>query len=1620
MGKIVPKLDLNKTPQKVEDNSLIFAKNISLDNNQTIIPDNSIKCVLPFDKEISGNNKSLIIKGYIVGLDRKIYLFIRDVANNIYRILEYDEETKSTRIINCSWTYHGGIISGNVTTNNTNEYILNICESKATTDVPIKHINLSKCSFSDDESIYTQAPNIPFTNFSLNKTYVKNIPNGVYQFFVRYRIRDDFYTSWFPCSKECFAGNGETVKTIQGQIKYIFTNRDAAKSFIFTVRHLFNGENNTTDYTKIYKDFQVGFILSTNDSTVARSWKSFTFDVNEIYFDYDESAIKEINIDDILMNNYELFNVENITYFKDKQYIANYKETDFNPTNATVVIEDGFFRRPSFKLLSEIASDIKVDLYQKDMSSTQDTTYIDSIELSNQQTFGQYTVFTKWGDKDAKELISQTTLLDTTSNESDEGVDYKTKNDTSTYPNGAYTANLYCDYTHDPDLMFVNKGTTDIQSNVPGYIANFDLNHSYGNYLNLIRNYTVSSRTVHDVQDKFNHSWCHKVGLDGHWYFRSPNTPGAQLNNFGRNTFTIYDNGFNGCFSGTTGILNDIETSLTNYFKSACGEQRIIAAYIQDTNLNKYYIQGTIQDKDKPLNFIGSIVQDRTRASYNCIIASLKNNIVGIDSNGYFLAKFVNGGVTTYIPFSQVFIVFSTFKYDVEGDGSSESEEPYDANFRVDVTRRNYTLTCNCNVNNRYIKNSVQDLKEYTSLLPFTYYDFYIHFVKQNGIATNGYKINGGNSVCLVNHTPGHTYYNKPWFDNTKLNSIIYPEFKNIVIPNEYVAAFITIYKSNNDVCKLFNHELRTDGYHYADCLEADALLYNIKTKVLVINSNNQELTDGGNNPEKVDAEYYSSSDHEPIEMLGNSGCVRWARNVDTDLITFGLLDITYPITASGRGVLYYTLYLEHKGDKFIDIIVPADYSSTQAAHYLCTHLLDNELINQLVQYDEMLGMSDIESSLRIKTFYKSSDPSARSSYKNGENAISAISLACSAVSFEEAHRNALLNKTFATEPVVTDDLWLKINTKDSNNKDRQLIKITPYFMRSDLKTITLLTTTITGIYSNIVDYNLPGHHCKVIKPNRNYSNGIYVSGTDIYTKDIATDMLKLELVNDYVTLKTSNIKYILSNYNLNYVSLNDSLNAKIRSFKFDEDGKSFMQMIKALESLTASFMLTLVGMYKTYLRKYYYVVDENKKTRFDNTIRSSDINIDEVYRNIYRFHPEDYYNVPANRGEITNLYSIINEIYIHTKHSFYKFSGNNTLSTNEGEVNLKESNVFETGITEIFDSQHGYAGLANKKHSLVTFTNYVFYDELIRTIFAYDPHSGINAISAPIAKLIEYLKPIDVLFAEDPRHNRFFINFKNNVGNVCLSYNFDSKAFVSIHDFDFREAFASRTNTYFIQDYERTEIISGTNYSWYKDCLFAIDNDNYISDFIVNNNALTVNHSYDWMFKQSILSNSDVIYWERYEGSGTNLRVIVLPMSTIDVICNQQYEKIKAFNEVTWSCISIASYLSSGNVAEESNNQYGGSVFIIYSDRTMSSRKLGDNNISNNQSLDSNNYYEFIRYNEGLWTANFYRDNKNQDYADTDKSMIYGKYFVFRVYFNNKKFKIENVTFNYNNYEKA
>lgn len=595
------------------------------------------------------------------------------------------------------------------------------------------------------------------------------------------------------------------------------------------------------------------------------------------------------------------------------------------------------------------------------------------------------------------------------------------------------------------------------------------------------------------------------------------------------------------------------------------------------------------------------------------------------------------------------------------------------------------------------------------------------------------------------------------------------------------------------------------------------------------------------------------------------------------------------------------------------------------------------------------------------------------------------------------------------------------INISDVNNEERlELFRCTPFIYD-------------VHQYDSFDRMNLLGYICDVSKLTsggttiNDYFDGHYVSGNDISPKNYSHvyGELTLNLGSPEATLNNNdaNVIYtIYSNYNLKYLSLNVEITDFVKRNTVNDTGK----IISFIQSLELSDMFKLESMYKDFTQKTYVPYIEESTIKFDNTVRSSNILGDESTNGAYEFAATDYYNVPTNKGKIVNLCALGNFIVVHTEDSIFAFTGNNTISTNGGEnISLKETDVFDTGINEIFGSEYGFGGLKDKKHALVLPEMYVFYDEDANQIYAYSGQSQIEKISDSIEKLMKSAPIKKVRFGGDFVNSRMFVTFtfldNRTEHTMTLSYNFKNKSFVCLHDFKFSNSFNTKTKCYF---YTYSNI-------------YVVDKDTIgYDDTLVVNELSYPNYTFEETVQQQVVSRK---------------------ASIVDIMFNEHIENIKTLNALSWIISNINNFRYKGNVsaqrgflvAEEIlNRDYSGDKLRIYTD-TCYTGLLDISKKSNNSSIYNADSYKYPRYNQGVWTFDYFRDifniddifgyltdeEKIQDLTNSDKDKNYpqnvntannfsdnhplveGKYFVIRFILDPKNnFKLENVSLNLNN----
>lgn len=1460
MAQIIPKLNLNKTPSIVEPNSLVFAKNIRFDIDGSIHRDygvfpmsvhkgnntsnivnystitNRILSDIEFDTKNTTDKKDYLESIYknlkyvtaksvnendtvvakdgthkIVGIianSNEFYIFINGTYTEITSeneeinkvcnfIICYDEKKDKFYPCNCNWNWSGGTIAGCLINNLRGEKILNVCEKDAIVQVPLKCINLNTSKITDDERLYTQTPNIPITNLKYIGSFNYVIPNGVYQFFVRYKIRDDFYTDWFPASKELFAGNHTINNTSFGTVKFVNTHRDSDNSFKFDVEHLFTVQEAN------YKSFQIGFIVSHDDAIMARAWKHFDFNVSTINFDYNARDAYEIEVIDLLKNAYQLYDVGNITSFKNKLYIANYKETDFNENHQALANKIGI------KIIDKTATSgyAGYEVIERIINGKK---VISGLKINNTDKYlsGENSIISGLLDKNNSHYDES--VKDAIS----DAIGNNVKTSRTTCGAKEYSIKI------SGEKLSLKEAQNKFQSDIP------QKNYDKLSFETAIQSIKVGDKYVN---------------------------------------------------KSSTNLLNDILKII--YSKPRFLDSKCI--FVNSSGVADYQITISIVRK--------------------C---------------SYVYEKWVSNGIEPGSDEGNVEII--------PGDSINrpiDSIKPGGSYKEIKVNST-YTQTITIKLEgdrNKYSTTDAGLLTSYTTLIPYQKYKFYIHYVKQNGEITNGYYCNGKTAGIKT----------IPFKSN--VDSVIYPQFTNIELPEDYVACFFSIVHIENNVATVFDIDT-SNTYGEASCIDLNM--------GLITGSDNITIKQGYTNT--------------------GSG------TTDPDIPEFNpdFPDVEEPIPKVNSP----------------SEITPIPIETSTAKYYYSSDTSN-------IRYFGADG---------IIQFDKSSNISG-----GGEDGT-----------------------------IGTNVAYLINEYNISEAEDTQLTKCTLF-----INPKTLPTDNGINVYSSFDDMNLLGYICGINPLDRTRTIKYYTDGSSVYLKGESTDLRLTELKNHL--LDTTNldeqivalhiietdIKYVYSNYNLNYITLNED---PVETYKTYYNNTSENNTINTLpagsivlrlfKSLMMSSTYTIPAMYKNYTKKTYNIYKPNEITEFNNTIRSSRLEGDESSISIYKFEPNDYYNVPTNRGLITNLISIGDAIIVHTEDSMFKFSGSNTLQSSDGEIQPTENNIFDTGVSEIFGSDFGFAGLQYKNDHIITENGYIFFDRDSRVVYMYSGQGQIVKLSDSIEKLFRY-KPIEnIRFANDYYNNRFFMSIlfyedyvtienneevvKQKYYPVTLSFNISEniKSFVSLHDFYYNYAFNTKTKCYFLtSDMQDICIINKEHKGCYTK-LELVDDKFYLQ----RKETTTIN-----------LASSDLNH------SAITTYKVNLYNSIVDIIDNINYEEIKTLNSISWCGNKLTSEFRpidksndvTLNMVEEVNDIIPCKYIRIYSDTCMSDL-LPCTSRSNDKSISALDYYKYPYYNQGIWRFNYFRNilnaKNNKDPLSSDNnSLIEGKYFVIRFIFDSD-FKLE------------
>ena len=408
---------------------------------------------------------------------------------------------------------------------------------------------------------------------------------------------------------------------------------------------------------------------------------------------------------------------------------------------------------------------------------------------------------------------------------------------------------------------------------------------------------------------------------------------------------------------------------------------------------------------------------------------------------------------------------------------------------------------------------------------------------------------------------------------------------------------------------------------------------------------------------------------------------------------------------------------------------------------------------------------------------------------------------------------------------------------------------------------------------------------------------------------------------------------------------------------------------------------------------------DPNRRniTKYDKTIRRSDIIQDESYVNAWRTYTANNYKIiTENKGNIVNLVGIGLYLLAHTEHSMFMFDRTAALQTQNQDVQLLTPDAFDTQYKEVYTSDKGFAGIQDRFAYIVGEFGYIFYNNDFHRIFKFD-EKAINYIDDNIYLWLEKELPTKVRFANDKYNNRLLACATiDDTHWETLSYNTQTGTFISAHDYKFDYAYNTKVHNYYQQFAQSTSLqqyTHETNYGRF---------DNQFRDLKKENLFLYINESAD------------------------------IQSSYIDVIFNDMYETIKFLEYVKYKVKRLDNYLNRFDTGNNDNNinlpveeetwsdvtyanryvpNYSGDIIRIFNEYC----DTYDLNVNIDNKPNSFNKYRFPYFELGNWNFNYFRNNIVSHPGEISDKLrrIYGNQIVVRFIFKNtpnKRIEFENV----------
>jgi hypothetical protein len=321
----------------------------------------------------------------------------------------------------------------------------------------------------------------------------------------------------------------------------------------------------------------------------------------------------------------------------------------------------------------------------------------------------------------------------------------------------------------------------------------------------------------------------------------------------------------------------------------------------------------------------------------------------------------------------------------------------------------------------------------------------------------------------------------------------------------------------------------------------------------------------------------------------------------------------------------------------------------------------------------------------------------------------------------------------------------------------------------------------------------------------------------------------------------------------------------------------------------------------------------------FPRRITYSEVGYQEENSDNYRvFAPNNYRDLPANTGDITNLFVNFDALFAHTPRTLYKiFTKAQGLQTDQSTLYVGTGEFFSIPPKELITTESGYAGSSNKWSTKTTEFGTFFVDDLTGRVFLLSnelqelSNAGLRnwfEENLTLELPLEYYKENEEIYpliyqpslqngvgyivTYDPRHKRILLTKKDyslNTGNTddftiypedndkfinkswTLSYSFLSKSWISWHSY-IPNFYLNDANTFYSFNnftspiWKHNELLYtnyyGTKYNWIIEYpLYDIETSSPSSLYWVSTVNEYKEQDKSWLDKRNITFDQGIVY---------------------------------------------------------------------------------------------------------------------------------------------------------------